>query len=213
MNYYLLDDMEKYFPNFNRSEYEHMSEEELIPICRQYYAEHLPVDVTTWIRVNEPDEKLIYKKGQGRQVCFIRDDIMRNMFFNLENKDLNGKYDHDRYESFQPRVISTHHSKSVLLPVMEIELKSVGIKMVFRDNFYCWNISIESENPIEFEHKGLINDDSYHYCFCEGFPKDRIHGKYLEDHKKFTMYIRNDYDLYTFMFLLRDYLYGLSSNK
>ena len=83
-NYYLLDDMEKYFPNFNREEYEDKSAEELISICRPYYREHLPVDVTTWIRVNKPDEKLIYKDGCGRQICFIRDTICRNLFFYKE---------------------------------------------------------------------------------------------------------------------------------
>ena len=104
-------------------------------------------------------------------------------------------------------VISTHRSKSVLLPVMEINLKSVGVKLVFRDNFYNWNVTVESEKDIECDFRGTFTDESYHYCFCEGFPSDRIYGMYKDNHKKFTCCINSDYELFTFMWLLREYLY------
>lgn len=210
-NYYLLDDMEKYFPNFNREEYESKSAEELISICRPYYREHLPIDVTTWIRVNKPDEKLIYKEGCGRQVCFIRDTIYRRLFFEIEFPSAKDNPYSDEsskaYEDFQPFVISTHCSKSVILPVMEIDLKSVGVKLVFRNNFYNWNVTVESEKDIECDFKETFTDESYHYCFCEGFPGGRRHGMYKDNHKKFTCCIYNDYELFTFMWLLREYLY------
>lgn len=209
-NYYLLDDMEKYFPNFNRNEYEYKSEEELIDICREYYKEHLPVDATTWIRVNIPDDKLIYKEGCGKQIRFIRDIIYRNLFFSKEYpKAEKDSFDdeQEKYNSFQPMVISTHRSKSVILPVMEIDLKSVGVKIILRNNFYNWNITVESEKDIECDFKGTFTDERYHYCFCEGFPKEKIHGIYKDNHKKFTCCIVSDYELFTFMWLLREYLY------
>lgn len=202
-NYYLLDDMEKYDKTFNRKRYESMSIKEIEPIFRDYYNKHLPIDVTTWIRVNEPDDNLIYKKGQGNQVCFLRDTIMRGMFYKLaygEYKD--GEY--EKYKNFQPQVISTHKSKSVLLPVMEIELPSYGIKMTFRNNFYDWNISVESDREITFDHKGLINDNTH--CYCEGFSEEKIFNKYSDDKKKFTISVDDDYKLYALMFLLKDWL-------
>lgn len=208
---YLLDDMEKYFPNFKREEYENKTIKELITICRSYYREHLPVDITTWIHVNEPDEKLLYKDGCIKQVCFIRDNICRNLFlFKEYPKAQEDNLEDEIYKKskmFQPMVISTHRSKSVLLPVMEIDLESVGVKLVFRNNFYDWNVTIESQKDIDCDFKGTFIDEDYHYCYCEGFPKDRIHGMYKDNHKKFTFCINSDYELFTFMWLLRDYLY------
>ena len=210
-NYYILYDMEKYFPNFNRKEYEDKSEEELIGICRKYYREHLPVDVTAWIRVNQPDKKLLFKDGCGKQVCFIRDTICRNLFLYEEYPEAKGgKWDDEIYKkikAFQPKVISTHCSKSVILPVMEIDLKSVDVKLVLRYNFYDWNVTIESEKDIDCDFKGTFTDEDYRYCFCQGFPKERIYGMYKENHKKFTCCITSDYELFTFMWLLREYLY------
>lgn len=201
-NYYLLDDMEKYQEGFNRKDYENLSISETIPIFKEYYDKNMPIDVTTWVRVNKPDDKLIYKDGQGNQVCMIRDTIMREMFYE-------GEYDSKRYDEFQPKVISTHHSKSVLLPVMEINLQKYGVTLTLRNNFYNWNISIESEQEVIFDHKGMINDESYDYCFCEGFPINKIFGKYKDNKNQFTICIGDNYKLYTFMFLLKDWIINI----
>lgn len=190
-NSYILDHMEKYFPDFNREEYEDKTVDELVSICRPYYREHLPVDLQAWFSVNIPEDKMLYKKAARDSIIFIR-DIITNLFFNKE---------------FTPMVISTHTSKSIKLPVVEIDLKSVGVKIVLRDNLYDWNVSIESENDIECDFMDTFKDENYHMCYCQGFPKDRIHGMYKDNHKKFTCYIGNDYTLFTFLWLLRDYLY------
>jgi len=196
----LLDDMEKYDNKFDRSTYEHLPDEVGIPIFRAYYDRHLPVDVTTWIRVNTPDENLIYKSGLGKQVHMIRDLIMRNIFYDRGGDDLSA------YRAFQPNVVGTHCSKSVLLPVMEINLQKYDIILTLRNNFYNWNISVESENEVLMDHKGIINDDSYDYCFCEGFDLKKKFGKYEDNKKQFTICIVDDYSLYTFMYLLKDWL-------
>lgn len=198
-NYYLLDDMEKYHKEFDRKLYEHLSAKELVSIFRVYYEKHLPVDVTTWIRVNSPDERLLYKDGLGSQVCLVRDTIMRNMFYS-------GEFNSGRYKEFQPKVISTHCSKSVLLPVMEIDLREYGIKITLRNNFYNWNLSVESDIDVVYDHKGTIDDGAFGYCFCEGFPANKRFGKYEENKKNFTVCITGDYQLYTFMYLLKDWL-------
>jgi len=77
----------------------------VMSLARNYYKNHLPVDVTAWYRVNYPDEKLIFKDGLSKQICFIRDDISCGLFYELENADINGTYDCKRYDSLQPVVI------------------------------------------------------------------------------------------------------------
>lgn len=203
--YYILDHFEKWIPNFNREQYENATKEELIEIGRPYFDTH-PVAVTAWYSVNEPDEKLIYREGLGKQMVFVRDKICKNLFFEKEYSHLKPFDDewHDAIVESEPKVISTHYSKSVKLPVMEINLPSVNVKMVLRYNFYDWNVSVESETPIDCDFKGTFKDGK---CWCEGFPKDRIYGNYKDDHKKFTVEIHSDYELFVFMWLLRDYLY------
>lgn len=202
-NYYLLDDMEKYDITFNRNTYENMSVKECVPMFRDYYSKHLPVDVTTWIRVNDPDENLIYRDGLGKQVCMVRDTIMRDIFY----RSIFGKYDGKTYENFQPMVISTHRSKSVLLPVMLMNVEKYDIKIVLRDNFYDWKVSIISENNINCDFKGLFteNDKPINSIYCEGFPENLVFDRYCDSKKQFTIEIGDNYRLYTFMYLLNDY--------
>lgn len=205
IDYCIYDDLEKYCPEFEKDKFKKMPDEEVIEFARNYYKNHLPVNITAWLRVNEPDERLIYKKCFSQQIRFIRDNISCDLFYGVENVDVADYYDQARYEAFQPVVIGTHMSKSVLLPVMEITLKTVGVKMILRDNFYDWCVSIESDNDINCDFKGLITDRQ---GFYEGFPKNKIYPPYTKDNKKrFSFCIGSDYDLYVLMFLLRDYLY------
>jgi hypothetical protein len=205
-NYYLLDDMERYDKTFNRKAYEHLSEEDLIPIFKDYYDKHMPVDVTTWIRTHRPDENLIYKEGLGKQVCFIRDDITANLFYSI----IHGKeYDHDKYESLCPLVIGTHRSKSVLLPVMQINLDKFGIKMIVRNNFYDWKLSVISDKDIKCDFKNIFKEKDkkpISSVYCEGFPKELVFGRYCDNKKQFTVELDCNYHMYVFMYLLRDYL-------
>lgn len=210
-NYYLLDDMEKYDITFNRSAYEHMTTKELMPIFKEYYSKHLPVDVTTWIRVNDPDEKLIYKDGLGKQVCMVRDTIMRDIFY----RSIFGKYESKIYENFQPMVISTHMSKSVLLPVMLMNIEKYNIKIILRYNFYNWKLSVISKEDINCDFKGLFREDDkpINSIYCEGFPEELVFGRYCDNKRQFTIEIYDEYKLYTFMYLLNDYLQGNSKCK
>ena len=157
---------------------------------------HLPVDVTAWIRANEPDENLIYAKGLGDQVCFVRDTLCQLLSSTYEE-----------WHNNPPLVISTHYSKSVKLPVFQINLEKYGIEMVLRYNFYDWKISIKSDKPLDFDYMGLINpkQEIPYYC-CEGFPRDKVYGSYGQSHSQFTIEIGSHYDLYTFFFLLKNYL-------
>jgi len=199
VHYAQLEEMQKYIEGFNPDDYERCCERtdpSVIEFARNYYDKHLPVDVTAWMRVNEPDEKLIYAKGLGDQVRFVRDTVCQMLIANYEE-----------WRDNPPQVISTHYSKSVKLPVFQINLEKYGIEMVLRYNFYDWKISVKSDKPLDFDYMGLFNPrEKILAHYCEGFPKDKVYGSYEQSHFQFTIEIVSSYDLYTFFFLLKIYL-------
>lgn len=205
VNYAVLEDMKKYIAGFNPKEYEisySKTDSAVIEYARDYYDKHLPVDVTAWTRVNEPDPYLIYAKGLDEQVCFVRDTLYRLLTLSYEE-----------WRDNPPLVISTHYSESVKLPVYQINLKKYGIEIVLRYNFYNWIISIKSDKPLDFDYMGLFNpSEVIPEVYCEGIPKDKIYGCYEENHSQFTIDIWSKYDLYTFIFLLKKYL-GIGRKK
>ena len=199
VHYAELEDMQKYIEGFNPDDYESCGERtdpSVIAYARDYYDKHLPVDVTAWIRVNEPDENLIYAKGLGDQVCFVLDRLCQLL-----------RSTYEEWRDNPPLVISTHYSKSVKLPVFQINLEKYGIEMVLRYNFYDWKISVKSDKPLDFDYMGLFNPtEEISYLYCEGFPRDKVYGSYEQIHSQFTIEIGSHYDLYTFIFLLKNYL-------
>ena len=200
VHYAILKDMKKYVKDFNPDDYEKdpgYTDAAVLLYLQDYYDKNLPVDVTAWIRVNEPRETLIYRKAQGEQVCFVRDVISDRLVF----ADL-GWDEHD-----EPMVISHHYSKSVKLPVFQITREDLGIEFVLRCNIYDWKISVKSEKPLDFDFMGLFDSKKVvnRYC-CEGFPEDKIYGSYEQDHSQFTIEIGSEYNVYAFFFLLRNYL-------
>jgi len=199
VHYAELEDMQKYIDEFNPDDYESYcgsTDSSVVEFVRDYYDKHLPVDVTAWIRVNKPDENLIYAKGLGDQVCFVRDTLCSLLMSTYEE-----------WRDNPPLVISTHYSKSVKLPVFQINLEKYGIEMVLRHNFYDWKISIKSDKPLNFDYMGLFNPTKrISSVYCEGFPNDKVYGSYEQSHLQFTIEIRSRYDLYTFIFLLKNYL-------
>ena len=199
VHYAELEDMQKYIEGFNPDDYESCGEHtdpSVSAYARDYYDKHLPVDVTAWIRVNEPDKNLIYAKGLGDQVCFVRDRLCQLL-----------RSTYEEWCDNPPLVISTHYSKSVKLPVFQINLEKYGIEMVLRYNFYDWKISVKSDKPLDFDYMGLFNPtEEISYFYCEGFPKDKVYGSYDQSHSQFTIEIGSHYNLYTFIFLLKNYL-------
>lgn len=199
VHYAILDDMQKYIENFNPNDYQKCCERtdsSVIAYVRDYYDKHLPVDVTAWIRVNQPDENLFFAKGLGEQVCFVRDNLCQLL-----------RSTYEEWRANPPLVISTHTSKSVKLPVFQINLEKYGIEIVLRYNFYDWKISVKSDKPLDFDYMGLFKPtEKISYVYCEGFPKNKVYGSYEKNHSKFTIEIRSYYNLYTFIFLLKNYL-------
>lgn len=199
VHYADLKDMKKYIKDLKLDDYESCgdcTDPSVVEYVRDYYDKHLPVDVTAWMRVNEPDENLIYAKGLSDQVCFVRDTLCTLL-----------RSTNDEFYNNPPMVISTHYSKSVKLPVFQINLKKYDIEIVLRCNFYDWKVSIKSKKPLNFDYMGLFNPmEEIPYYYCEGFPREKVYGSYNQNHSQFTIEIVSRYDLYTFFFLLQNYL-------
>ncbi|MBQ8043544.1 MAG: hypothetical protein IJ272_05275 [Clostridia bacterium] len=202
VHYDLFDDIKKYVPKSEIKEVfpegikeTAFTDPAVITFLRYYYDSHLPVDVTAWVRVNKPSETLLYAKGFGTQVCFVRDTLY-SIFYSYEEAEHN-----------PVMVISTHISKSVRLPVYRIHLKEYNIEIILRYNFHNWIISIDSERPLDFDHMGLFDQtEVITHQYCEGFPKNKVYGCYQDDPTRFTIDITSQYDVYTFFYLLNNYL-------
>ena len=169
--------------------------------------------INEWWSNNKPDEKLIYKDGLADQCLFVRDTLMKNLFTVIATDYLKYKDFSDErseiFHNFVPSVIGTHYSKSVKLPVMEMDLSKIGLNIILRYNFYDWCISVESNDEINCDFMGLVTGQKGYF---EGFPTDRIYDNYSsQNNKNFSVVLNNKYQVYTFVFLLRNWV--MNKNK
>lgn len=208
-NYYLLDDMEKYNKEFNRKDWEDVSVEDTIRAFKEIYKLlDIPIDVTTWIRLYHAEEKYLYAKAQEDQVCFIRDKICP-LFYDMKysNKVMQDPVAYNRYFTYIDnfcKVIGTHMSKSVVLPVYNFKSEKLGIEVTIRGNFYDYKVSIQSNNPINFDFMNLVDTkEQINPIYCEGMEAlNKVFDCYNNNHKAFTFEITDEYNLYTLMFML-----------
>jgi hypothetical protein len=182
---------------------------------------HLQPWYDRWLKEYE-DSNLIYarlgEKVLLRQVHFVRDTLAPLVWADVpyEKRALATP----RYDIRETAiVVGEHHSKSVRLPVYAIERPDLGLRLVMRDNYYDWNVSIASEREITSDLRGFPldywNDGersrfpngyrpgmSWGYCFFQGFPLDAQFGPYAENHCRFSMCVRSDYQIFTLIWIL-----------
>lgn len=164
--------------------------------------------IQEWMNEQMVGDEMFWKGAWGHQLKFLRDTFVMGLCA------AGIEYYRDREEI--GRVISTHRSKSISLPVVEVSRPDLGLRMIVRNNFYNWKLSVISEKPIEVDFSGLFYttpplDPAYtgnHLadCYFEGFPKDRIFGYYSKNNRKFSAEIGNDEELCTTVFLIMRYL-------
>jgi hypothetical protein len=154
------------------------------------------VPLQEWISANSPDKKMLWKNSWSNQVCFVRDEIPRFLS--------------DTYDSYitvkeNITVISTHTSKSIELPVYCI--KANGDKIILRNNFHDWKVSVETHNlhKIDFQKLGIVKNTSaqVHQVYCEGFKPEWVYKPYDDDRFKYTVEIYNDFDLKLFFWTIQ----------
>lgn len=157
-----------------------------------------------WMNENGPEDKMIYKQSFFDQCIFVRDKFQTML------------------PALKMEVISTHTSKSIKLPVYHIRLLSEktgdDIDLIMRCNFHDWKITVVSKRNLDFQ--GLekeifstyfINDNEKRIsqCYCEGFKEEWIFDNYnpFSNAKRFTIELRDQNYLFTFMLLLKYQLY------
>jgi hypothetical protein len=169
------------------------------------------MNLREWIDANAPSRELLWRDSFFQQTNFVGGILA----WCLTPEWLRDKFDRlaDRVE-----VVSHHTSKSVRLPVYKIVTDNGHgghlFTLVFRNNFYNWNVSVEASAPLTealgFHDLGVISDDQT-YCFCEGMHQWG-YGPRSADPARFTFCAVHDHDFYVFARALRHH-YGLAADK
>lgn len=148
-----------------------------------------------WIDKPELDT-LIYRKAGWHQVMFVRDELAPPLRADVT-------------------VVSTHRSKSLILPVYRMTFK--GIVLYMRENFYGWVVSVDagykqfSDNDFVTLPKGYVNfgpdqadkpDDIFHPVYAEGFKDEWCCLPFTKSKSKFTVRVANNYSLWMFCQLI-----------
>jgi hypothetical protein len=162
-----------------------------------------------WLKENVPDDELLRKGAFGAQVQFVLENIPG--LFSRSYAEFKGMR-----EGGEVKVIGTHTSKSVTLPVYYV--KWLDYTFTLRNNFYNWQVSVRTTHVIpelkRVEWRDLIQaglTEDVPAVYCEGFKKDDVYpcladygeGSYDTN---FTVTIGDNYSLYTFLWILRNLL-------
>jgi len=164
---------------------------------------HYPPDtLQDWITEHVAEDEMLWKGAWGSQMAFLRGALRGEAAVGLE-------WDEAKQIA---KVISTHTSKSISLPVVEYSRPDLGLRLVVRNNFYDWKLSVISERPVEADFTGLFHttppvDPSYtgdplSDCYFEGFPGSLVFGYYSQDKRRFSASIGGDERLCTAVFLI-----------
>lgn len=153
-----------------------------------------------WLMNHKPDDNMLWKDAFWHTYCFWRDEILPMFTDPLSNKICNCsellKGEIDRNTD----VIGEHRSKSIVNPVVRITYR--GVEIVFRYNFYDYEVAAISSKPIELPMEKLFFSKEANF-FYQGFPKEyQIEDRYEDNNCTFIVKIGNHYRFYTFMFLL-----------
>lgn len=161
------------------------------------------VRLQEWANGNPPREEMSWKDGFWDQVVFVRDRLAPLIGVGLG-------YDEQKQIV---TVISTHISKSIRLPVYQLERPDRDLQIILRNNFYNWKMSVLSETPIETDFSGLFHTtppiepeytgDPLHPVYFEGFPNDFIFSYYADsDRRRWSAEIHSDEILYTTIYMI-----------
>ena len=152
----------------------------------------------SWLRNDEVDDKMLFKSEAERQEIFMRDNVGFSLL---------------RVPVF---VISEHRSKSITLPVYGLTMRN-GIKVICRDNFHDWKVSVQlpcrpTAGEITVIPKDLVSDgygEDIADCCFEGFKKEWVFRAFNPfDYKQmnFSIEVNDDYRLYTLLYHLNNLL-------
>lgn len=152
-----------------------------------------------WVIKNGPFVDQQLGKEQRKQIIFIGDKIAMLFFDERMNY-----FDLIR----RVNVISTFIFKTITLPIYHLNFKDIfGIEFILSNNLHKWKVSVNSNFPVIVDFFGLIDiKKNLVRKTCEDFPDWAIYQPYDENNSLFTFECKDNYDLYTVMYILRNYL-------
>ncbi len=148
-----------------------------------------------WLEKNKPeDKKTIGAKIFRNQVDFVGKEI-HNLF-----------WPRVRTSSDEIYVVGSHSLNLTQFPVYYLApWTGAQAEIWFRGNTGTWLVSVDCEwsaRPPEF-HDLFSSDTTIHAFFCPEFA-EWVFGSYKKNPNKFTAVLGgNDYDLYTFLWLVK----------
>lgn len=142
-------------------------------------------------------DSLLFKDAAIKQMLFVRDtigELVKSPIF----------------------VVSTHMSKSCLLPVYGFMMPN-GMKVIMRENFYGWVVSMwVDDNMTVFSLDSNIaygettstgRDGDIHSVYCEGFDEEWVYPYSPVCTRKITFRVNSNYELYTLLYNELKYFY------
>lgn len=145
-----------------------------------------------WMRKQEIDDKMIWKKAAEHQEIFVRDDLCASLLHT------------------PVFVVSTHCSKSIELPVYRFMLHN-GIIVTARENFYGWVVSIKSPFMVDLPEDLVYGDEEDGKngdvvdCYCEGFKSDWVYPYGTKEVRLSTFRVSDNFRLWALMRELKKY--------
>jgi hypothetical protein len=127
-----------------------------------------------WALNNEPSDEMNFKKAFWDQIFAVR-NTLAEMF-------------KDRLKEI--RVVSTHTSKSIKLPVYLVTLVD-GSFFIMRDNFHDWKVTVCSRTPVILNTAVLRCNEQINPIYCEGFEEQWVLGPYAKSNTMFTIEVYN----------------------
>jgi hypothetical protein len=153
-----------------------------------------------WAQIHAPASSTPAADAYWGHIVFVRDIIPKILSITFEEGE---KIE----ESIM--VISEHSSKSICLPVFQIELAD-GTQFTMRYNFHNWILSVSSLHPVEANFMGLFNPSKeIHPFYCEGFPKELVFDSYTRNNCQFTFELRSGfYHIFMFFWIFAHQVLG-----
>lgn len=165
---------------------------------------HMDTKFQKWLLDHQPDDNMRWKDDFWHTYCFWRDRILLMFTDEFYSKQFNWDALAKEIDK-NTDIVGEHRSKSIINPVVRITYKDVEI--VFRYNFYNYEVVVISPKPIELPMERLFASKEESF-FCEGFPKEyRVKDRYEDNNRRFIAKIGDHYSFYTFMFLLQRNIY------
>lgn len=128
----------------------------------------MSIPLEDWVKQNAIRDEMVYKNGALAQF----EDLVQFA------EELGGV----------PCVVSTHRSKSIDLPVIEVTT-DYGVRCIVRDNFHDIKVSVWCPSPCDHDLFGLpAGGGNYlHSVYFEGFKKEWVHDPFVLGAKEFSV--------------------------